>query len=81
MTTPVKGVEVKAPKVGQRYRDDSGYLWDVIVVEPNGDAWCRHPNKRGASTYTNRGWFGVWTLVRDAPQLQDKATNREDGCP
>lgn len=59
----------KRAKVGQRYRDDeSGYLWDVIAVEPNGDAWCRHPNKKGAPTFTLGAWFERWTLIRDAAE-------------
>jgi hypothetical protein len=57
---------VVTPKVGQRYRDDGGYLWDVIKVEPNGDAWCRHPNSRYGATLTRLGWFEEWTLIRNA---------------
>jgi hypothetical protein len=57
-------------KVGQRYRDDgSGYLWDVVKVEPSGDAWCRHPNQRLGAVLTRRAWFDQWTLIRDADGL------------
>lgn len=54
------------PEVGQRYRDEGGVLWDVLKVEPNGDAWCRPPHQRFGAALTRRAWFEEWTLVRNA---------------
>lgn len=58
-------------EVGQRYRDESGYVWDVVKVEPNGDAWCKHPNTRVGATYTNAGWAETWTLISDREEPTD----------
>ncbi len=54
-------------KVGQRYRDDTGYLMDVVAVEPNGDAWVKHPNSLHGSMLTRAAWFELWELIRDVP--------------
>lgn len=50
-------------EVGQRYRDDSGYLMQVVKVEPNGDAWVRHPNQRQGGMLTRAAWFDRWERV------------------
>jgi hypothetical protein len=58
MTTATRTFEV-----GQRWRDDSGYLMDVVRVEPNGDAWLRHPNSHKAAIYTLAAWASEWELL------------------
>ena len=51
-------------EVGQRYRDESGYLMDVLKVEPNGDAWVRHPNQKQGGMLTRAAWFPKWERLR-----------------
>ena len=77
MTASTETQNARKFEVGQRYREEHGYLWDVVAVEPDGAAWCRHPNTRGPATYTHPGWASAWDLVAEP----DQATNREDGCP
>lgn len=68
--TPGAGSEQTARsfEVGQRWKDETGYLMDVIAVEPNGDAWVRHPNSQGAPIFTRAAWTGEWELLRAAPE-------------
>lgn len=67
-------VAAPEPRVGQRWRDDIGYLYDIVAIDPviPGQlryAYGRHPNKKtpGASPIL-WAWFSQpgWELVRDA---------------
>lgn len=51
-------------EVGQRYRDEDGYLMDVVKVTENGDAWVRHPNQHHGGMMTRAAWFKLWERLR-----------------
>lgn len=60
----VGGVKVE---IGQRWRQDDGYLCDVVGFSKRGWPLVRHPNAKGPGNAhpVNPKWFDRWELVQD----------------
>ena len=55
-------------KVGQIWRDDTGYLYRITFVDPTDEnyVWGRHPNAKPIQNrQIHRSWFKQWELTRD----------------
>lgn len=64
------------PKVGQRYRDQDGAIFDVVQVQGNGDAYVRPPHQKKGGILTKRALFDKWELVtKDSKRRGGAAVN------
>ena len=55
------------PKVGQRWRTEDGYLYDIVAIDGRW-VYGRHPNSKCGSTQILRDWFYQpgWEKLREA---------------